>query len=50
MVDMAEYTEANDKLYLGKKANKSAARRLKGEIGEMIADRSVRDIHDTLPS
>jgi len=38
---MAEYTEANEKMYLGKNANKSAARRLKGEIGEMIADRSV---------
>jgi hypothetical protein len=40
-VELAEYTEANDRLYLGKKANKAAARRMKGEIGEMIADRLV---------
>jgi GC-rich sequence DNA-binding factor len=36
--DLAEYTEAKDRLYIGKKANKDAARRMKGEIGEMIAD------------
>jgi hypothetical protein len=41
MADMADYTEANERLFLGKKANKTAARRLQGEIGEMIADRSV---------
>lgn len=39
IADMADFTEANERLFLGKKANKSAARRLKGEIGEMIADR-----------
>jgi len=39
LADLAEYTEQNDKLYLGKKANKAAARRMKGEIGEMIDDR-----------
>lgn len=37
--DLAMYTEANDKLYIGKKANKDAARRLRTEIGEMIEDR-----------
>ena len=36
--DLAEYTEANERLHLGKGANKAAARRLKGEIGEMIDD------------
>ena len=36
---MADYTEANERLFLGKQANKSAARRLKGEIGELIDDR-----------
>lgn len=36
---MAEYTGANDRLYLGKEASKAAARRMKGEIGEMIAER-----------
>ncbi|WWC93055.1 uncharacterized protein L201_008019 [Kwoniella dendrophila CBS 6074] len=44
--DMAEYTEANDKLYLGREANKAAARRLKGEIGEMIAEREAEDEDD----
>ncbi|WWC73495.1 uncharacterized protein I206_107465 [Kwoniella pini CBS 10737] len=44
--DMAEYTEANDKLYLGRDANRAAARRLKGEIGEMIADREAEDEDD----
>ena len=38
-LDMADFTEANDKIYLGKNANKAAARRLRGEIGELIADR-----------
>lgn len=33
------YTEANDKLYLGKKAKSEAARRLRNEMGEMIEDR-----------
>jgi GC-rich sequence DNA-binding factor len=33
---MADYTEANSRLPLGKNANRLAARRLKGEIGEMI--------------
>ncbi|WWD04119.1 hypothetical protein V865_002185 [Kwoniella europaea PYCC6329] len=44
--DMAEYTEAKDKLYLGREANKAAARRLKGEIGEMIAEREAEDEDD----
>lgn len=35
---LADYTGANDRVYLGKGANKAAARRLKGEIGEMIAE------------
>ncbi|WWC65639.1 uncharacterized protein I303_108259 [Kwoniella dejecticola CBS 10117] len=44
--DMADYTEANDKLYLGREANRAAARRLKGEIGEMIAEREAEDEDD----
>jgi GC-rich sequence DNA-binding factor len=36
---MANFTEANERMFLGKSANKSAARRLKGEIGELIDDR-----------
>ncbi|WRT69477.1 uncharacterized protein IL334_006463 [Kwoniella shivajii] len=44
--DMAEYTEAKDKLFLGRDANRAAARRLKGEIGEMIADREAEDEDD----
>ncbi|WWD20108.1 hypothetical protein CI109_104583 [Kwoniella shandongensis] len=44
--DMAEYTEANERMHLGKSANKAAARRLKGEIGEMIADREAEDEDD----
>jgi GC-rich sequence DNA-binding factor len=39
--DLADFTGASDRLHLGKSANKAAARRLKGEIGEMIADRWV---------
>ncbi|WVQ79421.1 hypothetical protein IAT38_001518 [Cryptococcus sp. DSM 104549] len=48
--DLAEFTEAKDKLYLGKKANKAAARRLRGEIGEMIDDREAdaEDDEETL--
>jgi GC-rich sequence DNA-binding factor len=42
--DLAMYTEANDRLHLGKKANKDAARRLRNEIGEMIDDRYVRPV------
>lgn len=34
--DLAEFTEANTRMPLGKNANRLAARRLKGEIGEMI--------------
>lgn len=45
MADMADYTEANERLFLGKQANKSAARRLKGEIGELIDDRYVIGLH-----
>ncbi|WVN87006.1 uncharacterized protein L203_102182 [Cryptococcus depauperatus CBS 7841] len=37
--DMADYTGAKEKLYLGKDQNKAAARRLRGEIDELIADR-----------
>lgn len=36
--DFASYTEANDRLAIGREANRTAARRLKGEIGEMIAE------------
>ncbi|ODN78431.1 hypothetical protein L202_04069 [Cryptococcus amylolentus CBS 6039] len=43
--DMAEFTEAKDRLYLGKDAKKAAARRLRGEIGDLIADREA-DIED----
>jgi GC-rich sequence DNA-binding factor len=39
--DLAGYTEAKDRLYIGKKANKEAARRVRGEMDEMIADRCV---------
>lgn len=39
MIDMAMYTEANDKLHIGKKAKGDAARRLRNEIGELIDDR-----------
>jgi len=39
MIDMAMYTEANDKLHIGKKAKGEAARRLRNEIGELIDDR-----------
>lgn len=36
---MADFTEVNDRLHLGKGANRAAARRLKGEIGELIDER-----------
>lgn len=36
---LADYTGVNERLYIGKKANKAAARRLKGEIGELIDER-----------
>lgn len=36
---LEDYTGANDRLYIGKSANKRAAQRLKGEIGELIEDR-----------
>ncbi|ORX37954.1 nineteen complex-related protein 2-domain-containing protein [Kockovaella imperatae] len=39
--DLADYTEVNDKIFLGKKANKAAARRLRGDIGDMIEDREA---------
>jgi GC-rich sequence DNA-binding factor len=39
ILDMAMYTEANDKLHIGKKAKGEAARRLRNEIGELIDDR-----------
>ena len=38
MIDHAEFTEANDRIPLGKKANRDAARRLKAGIVEMIDD------------
>ncbi|KLT41564.1 hypothetical protein CC85DRAFT_261824 [Cutaneotrichosporon oleaginosum] len=38
---LADYTGVNDRLYLGKSANKRAAQRLKGEIGELIEDREM---------
>ncbi|KGB78044.2 GC-rich sequence DNA-binding factor [Cryptococcus deuterogattii R265] len=44
--DLADYTGAKDKLFLGKNANKAAARRLRGEIGELIADREAEDEDD----
>ncbi|KAL1412967.1 hypothetical protein Q8F55_000716 [Vanrija albida] len=44
--DLADYTEQNSRLYLGKQANKRAAARLKGEIGELIADREAEDESD----
>jgi GC-rich sequence DNA-binding factor len=37
-VDLAEYTGTNEKLSLGKTANRIAARRLKNELVEMIDD------------
>ena len=44
--ELAEYTEVNDKLFLGKKANKSAARRMRGEMGEMIDEREAESDSD----
>ncbi|OXG25371.1 GC-rich sequence DNA-binding factor [Cryptococcus neoformans Ze90-1] len=44
--DLADYTGSKDKLFLGKNANKAAARRLRGEIGELIADREGEDEDD----
>lgn len=41
--DFAMYTEAHDRLALGRDANRTAARRLKGEIGEMIAEREEEE-------
>lgn len=37
--DLADYTGANDRLFLGKEANRAAARRMRNEMGEMIAER-----------
>ena len=45
---MADYTEANDRLHLGKTANKAAARRMKGEIGELIDDLYIASLGCTL--
>lgn len=39
----ASYTEANDRLAIGREANRTAARRLRGEIGELIADREEEE-------
>ncbi len=36
--DLAEFTGANERLSLGKTANRIAARRLKNELVEMIDD------------
>ncbi|ORY34945.1 nineteen complex-related protein 2-domain-containing protein [Naematelia encephala] len=44
--DLADYTEAKERLFIGKDANKAASRRLKGEIGELIADREAEDDDD----
>ncbi|BEI96045.1 hypothetical protein CcaverHIS631_0109940 [Cutaneotrichosporon cavernicola] len=44
--DLADYTGANDRLYLGKNANKRAAQRLKGEIGELIEDHEMESESD----
>lgn len=41
--DLASYTEANDRLAIGREANRTAARRLKGEISEMIAEREEEE-------
>lgn len=37
--DLADYTEAKDRLYIGRDQNRTAARRMKGDIGEMIEER-----------
>ncbi|WVR08253.1 hypothetical protein IAU60_005300 [Kwoniella sp. DSM 27419] len=44
--DLAEFTGVNDKLYLGREANKAAARRMRGEMGELIADREAEESDD----
>ncbi|RSH87900.1 uncharacterized protein EHS24_000418 [Apiotrichum porosum] len=44
--DLADYTESNQRLYIGKDANRAAARRLRGEIGEMIAEREAESDSD----
>ncbi|GMK57675.1 hypothetical protein CspeluHIS016_0405090 [Cutaneotrichosporon spelunceum] len=44
--DLADYTGANDQLFLGKNANKRAAQRLKGEIGELIEDHEMESESD----
>lgn len=43
IAELADYTEVNERVQLGKGANRAAARRLKGEIGELIADRYVHN-------
>ncbi|RXK36353.1 hypothetical protein M231_06390 [Tremella mesenterica] len=43
---LADYTEENEKIYLGKNANKVAARRHKGEMNELIAEREAEDEDD----
>lgn len=37
--DLADFTEAKDTLYIGKDQTKAAARRQRGELDELIADR-----------
>ncbi|WVQ96196.1 hypothetical protein IAU59_003299 [Kwoniella sp. CBS 9459] len=44
--DLAAFTTDNDKVYLGREANKAAARRMRGEMGELIADREEEDEDD----
>ncbi|OCF37062.1 GC-rich sequence DNA-binding factor [Kwoniella heveanensis BCC8398] len=44
--DLAAFTTDNDKVYLGREANKAAARRIRGEMGELIADREEEDDDD----
>ncbi|WVF68661.1 hypothetical protein IAT40_003432 [Kwoniella sp. CBS 6097] len=44
--DLAAFTTDNDKVYLGREANKAAARRMRGEMGELIAEREEEDDDD----
>jgi GC-rich sequence DNA-binding factor len=44
--DLADYTGSADRLYLGKEANRSAARRMRAEMGELIDDREMESGSD----
>ena len=44
--DLADYTGANDRLYLGKEANRNAARRMRAEMGELIDERELESGSD----